>query len=453
MQKIVLVHLSDIHFTRASGVSVHDLDKNVRNELVLDATKVAKEIGPVTGVLVTGDIAFSGSKTEYDHATDWLRDFCREIECPAENVWVVPGNHDVDRQRTKRKVTRTLHQGIRKEGSDVDRELREILSDEQSAAALLEPLTEYNTFAGRFGCSISAAKHYWERDLTLACGTAVRIRGLTSALVSNEDDRHTEIILGAAQASVERSSGVLHMTLCHHPPDWLRDHDAVEDHLKSKVHIQLFGHKHSQRLDEINGKVRLVAGAMHPERGEGGWFPTYNFLEISRRDGERIGLRVYQRQWNQPDTSFVAWRNPDNRKDHREFLWSGFPAPTKAELHSVVSHEARGADVTASAPSPVVATTATQKDDVMPPPNYERRLTYRFLTLPFRHQITVAKNLDVLTDVDRALSDEALFRVLFKRAAEKGILGKLWAETEKLHDDPADFNPFESSSSPGEQRT
>lgn len=300
-------------------------------------------------------------------------------------------------------------------------------------------------FAGRFGCSISAAKHYWERDLNLVCGTAVRLRGLTSALVSNDDDRRTGIILGAAQASIERAPGVLHMTLCHHPPDWLRDHDAVEDHLKSKVHIQLFGHKHSQRLDEINGKVRLVAGAMHPERAEGSWLPTYNFLEISRRDAERIGLRVYQRQWNQPDTNFVAWRDPNSGKDHLEFVWSGFPAPTKAQPHMVVSHEARGADDTPSAPNPVVATTATEKDDAMPPPTDERRLTYRFLTLPFRHQISVAKNLDVLTDADRALSDEALFRVLFKRAAEKGLLGKLWAETEKLHDDPADSNPFESS--------
>lgn len=445
MEKVVLVHLSDIHFTRASGVSVHDLDRNVRNELVLDATKVAKEIGPVTGVLVTGDIAFSGSEVEFEHATNWLRDFCRAIGCAEESVWVVPGNHDVVRDKTKRKLTSMLHQGVRKDGSDVDKELREIFSDAQSAAALLEPLADYNKFAGRFGCSISADKHYWERDLTLACGTPVRLRGLTSALVSNEEDRRTAIVLGAAQATVERAPGVLHMTLCHHPPDWLRDHDAVEDHLKSKVHIQLFGHKHSQRLDEINGKVRLVAGAMHPERNEGGWLPTYNFLEISRRDSDRIGLRVYQRQWNQPDTNFIAWRDPNSGKDHREFFWSGFPEPAKTEPHSVIPHEAGGAAVAVSAPSPVVATTVTEKDDAMPPPNYERRLAYRFLTLPFRHQITVAKNLDVLTDADRALSDEALFRVLFKRAREKGLLGKLWAETEKLHIDPADFNPFESS--------
>lgn len=439
MEKLVLVHLSDIHFTRTSNVSVHDLDKNVRNELVLDAIKVAKEIGPVSGVLVTGDVAFSGNEAEFDHATTWLRDFCRAIECPEESVWVVPGNHDVDRQRTKRKLTRMLHEGVRKEESDVDKELREIFADAQSAAALLEPLTDYNKFAARFGCSITAEKHFWERDITLACGTAIRLRGLTSALVSNEEDKRTRIVLGGAQASVERASGVLHMTLCHHPPDWLRDHDAVEDHLKSKVHIQLFGHKHSQRLDEINGKVRLVAGAMHPERGEGDWLPTYNFLEISRRDDDRLGLRVYQRRWNQPDTNFVAWRDPNNGRDHREFLWPGFPVPSKATPQSVVSHSSYAT----SHPNIAAATTATEKDDAMLPQNYERRLTYRFLMLPFRRQITVAKNLDVLTDADRVLSDEALFRVLFKRAAEKGLLGKLWTETEKLHDDPAHFNPFQ----------
>ena len=153
MERVVLVHLSDIHFTRTSGVSVHDIDKNVRNELVRDATRLATKIGPITGVLVTGDIAFSGSKAEYDHATEWLREFCRTIKCPAESVWVVPGNHDVDREKAKRKVTRRLHQGIREENSDVDRELREILSDAQSADALLDPLAEYNTFAGRFGCT------------------------------------------------------------------------------------------------------------------------------------------------------------------------------------------------------------------------------------------------------------------------------------------------------------
>ena len=64
MDKLVLVHLSDIHFTSASGASVHDIDSEIRNEIFRDAAAVTKELGGATGVLVTGDIAFSGQYAE-----------------------------------------------------------------------------------------------------------------------------------------------------------------------------------------------------------------------------------------------------------------------------------------------------------------------------------------------------------------------------------------------------
>jgi hypothetical protein len=49
------------------------------NILVLDATKVAKDIGPVTGVLVTGDIAFSGSEPELEYAVVHSRPAIRKV--------------------------------------------------------------------------------------------------------------------------------------------------------------------------------------------------------------------------------------------------------------------------------------------------------------------------------------------------------------------------------------
>ena len=443
-QKLVLVHLSDIHFTGSSGTSVHDLDAEVRNELLRDAGALTKGLGGATGVLVTGDIAFSGQKAEYDRAGSWLVEFCRAVGCPDESVWVVPGNHDVDRKVANSKVTKTIHESIRaKQGPALDKELREVLSDEQSANALLAPLAEYNMFAGRFQCSISAAKPFWERDLTLPCGTVIRLRGLCSALVSNDQDTKNKIVVGAAQVSVHRVDGVEYLTLCHHPPDWLLDHDTVITHLESKVRIQLFGHKHSQRVQKINETLRITAGATHPERDGVDWEPIYNILEIERRDDNRIGVRLFQRRWHKATCRFVADADPDTGKDHREQVWQGSRRPLGNEQRANGPNEISR---TALAVSIVDTPQMLAKDtDTMPSPNHERRLTYRFLTLPFRHQIAVAKNLDVLTDADRALSDEALFRVLFKRAAENGLLGKLWNETEKLHDNPAEFNPFENT--------
>lgn len=444
MDKVVLVHLSDIHFTGSSGMSVHDLDAEVRNELLRDAAMVTKELSGVTGVLVTGDIAFSGQRAEYERAASWLREFCRAIGCPDESVWVVPGNHDVDRKTANSKVTKTLHESIRaKQGPALDKELREILTDENSAMALLAPLTEYNVFAARFQCSVSAAKPYWERDLVLSCGTIIRLRGLCSALVSNEHDAKSNIVLGQAQVNVHRVDGVEYLTLCHHPPDWLRDQDTVVSHLESKVRMQLFGHKHSQRVQEINKSLRVTAGAMHPERDDGGWEPMYNIIEISRRDDQQLGVRLFQRRWHKGNHHFLADQNSKTNQPHHDYIWQDCPRPAPKEPPAVEAPILTAADSPISAA--VAAQTTAKGTDAMPPPNHERRLTFRFLTLPFRHQIAIANSLNVLTDEDRALSDETLFRELFKRAAANGLLGKLWEETEKRHIDPAPFNPFETS--------
>lgn len=184
-------------------------------------------------------------------------------------------NHDVDRKVAGGVITKMLHQNIRGiDGPTIDLKLSEFFSDAQSASALLAPLAEYNAFAQRYGCAVTAGNPYWQRDIALSCGTTIRLRGLCSAYVSNAEDDKGKMILGTAYASVQRNDGVLHLTLCHHPPEWLRDQDPVEDHLSSKVHIQLFGHKHAQRVSLINHKVRLVAGAMHPDRREPAWIST-----------------------------------------------------------------------------------------------------------------------------------------------------------------------------------
>jgi predicted phosphodiesterase len=450
MDKIVLVHLSDIHFTGTSGASVYDLDSEVRNEILRDAATVTKELGGATGVLVTGDIAFSGQCVEYEKAASWLLGFCRAIGCADESVWVVPGNHDVDRKIANSKVTKTLHESIRaKHGPALDKELREILTDENSAKALLAPLAEYNIFASRFQCSLSATKPYWERDLSLPCGTIIRLRGLCSALVSNQHDAKQNIVLGQAQVNVHRVDGVEYLTLCHHPPDWLQDQDTVVSHLESKVRMQLFGHKHAQRVQEINKTLRVTAGAMHPERDEGNWEPMYNVIEISRLDDQRLGVRLFQRRWHKVDHHFLAEQDSNTNQPHLSYVWQDCPRPAGKQPATIVGTTTVKAVV--SGMLTVVAAKSTAKDtNTMPTPNHERRLTYRFLTLPFRHQFAIANKLNLLTNQDRALSDEPLFRELFKRAVVKGLLAKLWEETEKHHDDPEPCNPFHDTHKPGE---
>src|SRR4051794_33157633 len=105
-----LLHLSDIHFRFGESGDIFDPDSDLRNELERDVVRLrGTRIEKVDGILVTGDIAFAGKKEEYERASAWLERLCDLLGCARDNVWVVPGNHDVDREVIKNSETlRTL---------------------------------------------------------------------------------------------------------------------------------------------------------------------------------------------------------------------------------------------------------------------------------------------------------------------------------------------------------
>ena len=100
--KLTLVHLSDIHFIKGySAESLFDLDKPVRQAILEDAKHLLHEVGPVLGILLTGDIAYAGKPAEYQTALGWLSELATQLECEREYLWCVPGNHDIDQSVLK----------------------------------------------------------------------------------------------------------------------------------------------------------------------------------------------------------------------------------------------------------------------------------------------------------------------------------------------------------------
>jgi predicted MPP superfamily phosphohydrolase len=99
------LHLSDIHFRRNANTP-WDACRDLRNELERDAIEIGKELGGVHAILISGDIAFSGHEDKYKIAHDWLRQISKKLNCEPDNVWMVPGNHDVDREIIKKSMIR-----------------------------------------------------------------------------------------------------------------------------------------------------------------------------------------------------------------------------------------------------------------------------------------------------------------------------------------------------------
>src|SRR5690348_7797755 len=89
------VHVSDIHFgqEKNGSVVIHD---DVRKELISDVASMAKKRGSASRVLVTGDIAYSGTRAQYETAVPWLEELTKAAQCAPQEVSCIPGNHDCD---------------------------------------------------------------------------------------------------------------------------------------------------------------------------------------------------------------------------------------------------------------------------------------------------------------------------------------------------------------------
>jgi hypothetical protein len=201
------------------------------------------------------------------------------------------------------------------------------------------------------------------------------------------------------------------MTLCHHPPQWMVDQDQAELLLTSRARIQLFGHKHMQRVTRIEDCVRVVAGAVHPEKREPNWKPKYNFIEVDVEvrgaDTRLLIVRIYPRVYE--ETKFVSGIDGAStfRQDDLPLpLWTAPSAPSPSALEAITD------------------TAVTSKGGLRMRPG--RRLTYRFLNLPHHSRLKIVQELGLVREDDEGLRDAELYSRYFSRAAEAGSLPRLW---------------------------
>lgn len=199
---MLFLHLSDIHFRASEIATAQDPNRNLRNEIVRDATKFCERLGKSpAGILISGDIAFAGQKAEYDFAKVWLNDLAVACGTKLSAVYVCPGNHDIDRKVAGRYLNQALHQQIKAADPLVLYQLMEgLLKDQQSGRILYEPLDEYNAFAGQFFCDMNAPDRtvVCRDDLRFSDGSKLKIWAVNTAWVSSEADDENELFIDTA---------------------------------------------------------------------------------------------------------------------------------------------------------------------------------------------------------------------------------------------------------------
>ena len=427
-QKLVLniLHLSDIHFKYQLEGTIHDLDHDVRNELAIDVKRLTRQTGQVSAIVVTGDVAFAGKAADYDVAKTWLASLCKEIGCEIEHVWVVPGNHDIDRAGITEFV-RTAQNSIQETTLDkIDRRIRQFVHEDPIGEDVLKrPLTEYYKFSSIYGCRPEHGSLSWDYELKLDMGYSLKLIGLNSALVSNENDDKTNrpLVLGQAQLNLPRRQGRIYVSLCHHPVSWLKDGDNVHEKLCSRASLQLFGHEHDQALQRVGNSLIVQAGALQPDREEeGSWCPAYNVLTlaaVSVGTDHCLSVTAYPRVWCQ-DHCFAS--DPAlNGKLSQEFM-----LPLDEEIR--IPKGNGGTTITKemeTAPR-ILADTGRSGKRERTMVNPVRQLAYAFLTLPYTTQMRIANQLELLEEEDVGLDCATLFKRVFERAQSQQGLEALW---------------------------
>jgi len=394
------------------------------------------ELGPVQAILVGGDVAYKGAADEYKFAKKWLADLASDCGCDEDRMFVVPGNHDVDRVAiSKHMPTCNVHHAIASANPDArERTLRAQLSDKQTGSALFLGHTAYNEFAAPMNCQIYPERLFWKQDIPLREDVQLRIHGLTSTLLSGKDgadDPKNLLYLSPLQTALDPVPDVVNMVMCHHPFDWLVDSDEVEDALNRRATFQLFGHKHRQRVHREADFVRWGAGAVNPSRGERQYEPGYNLITINVVGvGADRKLSVETRQFTYQ--SVPEGFHPIRTSQGEDVFYHEIPFPV---------------DVAKSfkTPQPMPVPSAGSPDSETPlavSSNADveaamgdvstRNIVARFWDLDGSQRRELTLSLDLISKDEVSLPEPERYGKALIRAKERGLLDRLAQEISKL---------------------
>lgn len=434
---MLMLHISDIHFKSPDCLDAWtDPDSAIRTRMMRDLTEQVQILGSVDAILICGDIAYKAAPDEYKSALSWIQQLSQISGCPKERIFVVPGNHDVDRATIKGSIPiKNAHHAIAStELGNREKKLREQLRDDATGQLLLQAHAAYNEFAARFGCQIWPTKPFWHQDISLDDGVSLRLYGLTSTLLSGregEDDKERDLYLSPLQTVLDPVPNTLNLVLVHHPVDWLADGDPVDEALTTRAAFHLFGHKHKQRLVREHSYVRFASAAVNPSRDEQPYDPGYNLIRLSVEGGgpgRQVKVEVRQRRMQDNPERFISIMTPQGEDTFASMI----PVPVEASLPPAAPFVAVSGNN-----SDAETTVIEVAEDVEAAMGKQtaRDLLYRFWNLTSSQRRDLATKLDLLKDGEMKLPEPERYGRALIRAAEMHIMDKVAAEVAKLEDE------------------
>lgn len=268
---ITWLHLSDFHFASQEGWDRRQTLKALLRYL----SERAEKLWSPDFIFATGDIAWSGRRDEFEQAQLFFRELGKSLGLSEDEfrtrLFVIPGNHDVDRGAIGPMDDFMVAGLLGSEGAARQELLAKTMGDAATMRLLGRRLTEYYLFTGR---QLGDARRVpeerpWRVDFREVAGVEVAILQLNTACFSGPKDGPEKLLLGRHQvdeALAEGSTARLRIVLQHHPFGFLADSVEVKNRLRQRDggHFLLRGHLHDTEVEQTStpdgSLIELAAG-------------------------------------------------------------------------------------------------------------------------------------------------------------------------------------------------
>ena len=271
MRVVRWLHISDLHMREAENAQ----RQAVLSTMLEDIGRRSEMDGPFDFVVVTGDLAFSGKRSEYGLVAEFLEGLAASIDIAPRMIFCVPGNHDVQRERSK-----MCFKGAR-EALETEGDVYGFLSDVDERDALLLRQEEYRTFEANF--LKGQEREYADEKLSYVSlvevdDLRIAIMGLNSSWLSEGGvNDEGKLLIGESQVKsaidiAKRHTPHVVLGLQHHPYDLLRrfDRRPVQHRMEDACHFVHCGHLHDPEVKEVvvdSGRcITITAGASFESR-------------------------------------------------------------------------------------------------------------------------------------------------------------------------------------------
>jgi predicted phosphodiesterase len=432
LTKISFIHLSDIHFVKLSN-NPADIDRDLRDAIITDLTVNAKKsLNNISGILVTGDIAFSGARAEYEIAKKYLNDISDIFSIKPSDIYCVPGNHDINQVAAleshivyQEQCAIDSHSSI----DDADKAFAKSINDPRFNDVLFEPIQEYNEFASRFNCNISPDRITWSKDFELDHGLKLCLLGVNSCYLSNSSDHQPgkpDRLMYIGQAQIPpRIADTAILLMCHHPPECWKFKSNIIDRINKRADVQLYGHMHTQSIELSEHNAILFSGAAHPTR-TANWMPRYNWITISSNtdNGDRcLDIEIYPRILSKSRDCFLAdTANTTNGICLRHSI--NIDKKRKLDLEDAIREINH--DLSSKERKEYIDDQTDMQNETHDVEINERELIYGFYELSVVRQMELLGKLELLSETDKGESIASVLNSVIQRSKEQGKFYLLW---------------------------